>query len=108
MGSYQCRDFDGEAKLTTRQRHRGRGTGISINRGFLIKLKFAYFNSLNLGVSKKPINKAFSEPKREGPLKPKTLLFRPFLNILVQSFDYYRVLTLTGHQNGISGTIRCP
>ena len=51
-----------------------------------------------------PINKAFSEPLREGPLKPKTLLFRAFLNILVQSFDYYRVLSLTGHQNGFKGS----
>ena len=50
-----------------------------------------------------PINKGFSEPWREGPLKPKTLLFRAFLNILVQSFDYYRVLSLTGHQNGFKG-----
>jgi hypothetical protein len=98
----QSKEFGETPKLTIRQRYRRKDTGISINRRFRVNLKFVYFNSLIRRVSKKLINIVFFAPSREGPLKPKTLLFRAFVNILLQSFDYYRVSSLTGHQNALN------
>jgi hypothetical protein len=42
---FKSRGFGGTTRLTARQRYRRTDTGISINRRFLIKLKFVYFNS---------------------------------------------------------------
>jgi hypothetical protein len=43
LHALKSRGFGGEIRLTARQRYRRRDTGISINRRFLIELKFAYF-----------------------------------------------------------------
>ena len=42
---YQSKEFGEKTKQTSRQRYKQRDAGISINRRFLIELKFAYFNS---------------------------------------------------------------
>ena len=43
--AFTSREFGKTTKLTARQRYRRTDTGISINRRFVVKLKFAHFNS---------------------------------------------------------------